>query len=277
MSNGGAVKGSLPSRWRRATRRQGFLAVVIGFLSFWSNCTAASLDGDGAFFDDIDHPRFRRQLDENKIYFYDTSYTTESVDPYSATYSGSTLHGHGLHPASSSARHHSSQKRRRGQQQQQQQDEGSAGNNGDSSASFANGDDPSYEGRLRSTLMANYDRNSYPWETLWARHQETGKDRTGLEVEFNLNFHKVHALNVAESTAHLVVWVQMRWSDPRLTWNPEEFGNVTKTWFWIENGMAGGEVSEIWTPDMYLWNQEESMDRTMANSESRLCLKTVGF
>lgn len=87
-------------------------------------------------------------------------------------------------------------------------------------------------------------------------------------IHHSLNFHKVHELNVAKSTAYLVVWVQIRWKDPRLVWDPQEFGNTTKAWFYIEDGMGGGEVSEIWTPDIYLWNQEESMDRSFANSKS---------
>ncbi|KAG7355492.1 neurotransmitter-gated ion-channel ligand binding domain containing protein [Nitzschia inconspicua] len=147
--------------------------------------------------------------------------------------------------------------RSRGRRRQQEEDNASTA---------PNGDDPSNEARLRAALLENYDRNSYPWETMWEIHQEAGGERTGLVVEFNLNFHKVHALNVAESTAHLVVWVQMRWHDPRLSWDPTDFGGITRTWFWIENGMGGGEVSEIWTPDMYLWNQEESMDRTLADT-----------
>ena len=129
-------------------------------------------------------------------------------------------------------------------------------------SSATNVDDPSYEAQLRATLLENYDRNAFPYEQIWA----TQPQKTGINVEFSLNFHKVHALNVAESTAHFVVWVQERWNDPRLTWDPSDFGNVTKTWFYIEDGMGGGEVSEIWTPDIYLWNQEESMDVSLANS-----------
>jgi len=168
----------------------------------------------------------------------------------------------------------------------------------------------SMEGRLRATLLTNYDRNSYPWEWAWEQHyneaiydrvgdkkdvtnnngtttaeeysnmdihnndtNETDTEgmsqpqkRTGLPVEFGLNFHKVHALNVAESTADLVVWVRMKWTDPRLRWDPTEFGGLTTTWFFLTDGIGGGEASEIWTPDMYLWNQEEAMSNCLANT-----------
>jgi hypothetical protein len=36
------------------------------------------------------------------------------------------------------------------------------------STDVSNDGDPSYEGRLRSTLMKNYDRNCYPWEKIWS-------------------------------------------------------------------------------------------------------------
>jgi len=81
-----------------------------------------------------------------------------------------------------------------------------------------------------------------------------------------LNFHKVHALDIAASTADLVVWVRIQWKDPRLVWDPKDFGGLTTTWFFLSDGMGGGEVSEIFTPDMYLWNQEEPMEQTLANT-----------
>lgn len=77
---------------------------------------------------------------------------------------------------------------------------------------------------------------------------------------------KVHALDIAASTADLVVWVRIQWKDPRLVWDPKDFGGLTTTWFFLSDGMGGGEVSEIFTPDMYLWNQEEPMEQTLANT-----------
>jgi hypothetical protein len=181
-----------------------------------------------------DHPKYRL--------------STATIDPYFSS------------PTFSGGRYHSpppTQRRRRRRRAQQEGDE-----------SDTDGPpDISHESHLRSALLENYDRNAFPYEKVWEQQEASGQTRTGMNVEFSLNFHKVHALNVAESTAHLVVWVQERWKDPRLTWDPLLFNNVTKTWFYIEDGMGGGEVSEIWTPDIYLWNQEESMDVSLANSE----------
>ena len=98
-----------------------------------------------------------------------------------------------------------------------------------------------YNAAIRSSLLENYDKNSYPWELAWQAGNDTF--RTGVPIEFGLNFHKVLDVDVAESTADLVVWTRISWTDPRLAWDPMEFGNTTKTWFWIEDGMGGNEVS----------------------------------
>lgn len=127
--------------------------------------------------------------------------------------------------------------------------------------------------------MTDYDRNAFPWEYVWEQNinstnsstvdngdDEDDNGRTGLDVALGLNFHKVHQLHVAESTADLVVWVRITWNDPRLRWDPTEHSGLTKVWFWIEQGMGGNEASEIWTPDIYLWNQEEPMHTTLADA-----------
>eukprot|EP00529_Nitzschia_sp_RCC80_P016429 CAMPEP_0113504482 /NCGR_PEP_ID=MMETSP0014_2-20120614/34739_1 /TAXON_ID=2857 /ORGANISM="Nitzschia sp." /LENGTH=649 /DNA_ID=CAMNT_0000399595 /DNA_START=45 /DNA_END=1994 /DNA_ORIENTATION=- /assembly_acc=CAM_ASM_000159 len=133
----------------------------------------------------------------------------------------------------------------------------------------------SVDGQLRALLMEGYDRNAFPWNYVWELQQNSTTTteantgpfmRQGLNVDVGLNFHKVHQLNVAESTADLVAWVRIAWNDPRLRWDPNEFGNLTKTWFFVEQGMGGNEASEIWTPDIVLWNQEEPLHKTLEDA-----------
>ena len=90
-------------------------------------------------------------------------------------------------------------------------------------------------------------------------HKQTKKCTQNQQI-------KVHVLNVPESTIDLIVWVRMRWKDPRLTWDPTKYDNIDKIWFFIGDGSGGGEASEVWTPDMYLWNQEEPMATMLANT-----------
>jgi hypothetical protein len=67
--------------------------------------------------------------------------------------------------------------------------------------------------------------------------------------------------------ADLIVWFRQRWVDPRLSWNPEDYGGIDKTWFWIGDGVgSAGETSEIWTPDLELWNMESSLKQTLTDS-----------
>ena len=102
--------------------------------------------------------------------------------------------------------------------------------------------------RLREDLIRTgaYDRHAYPWDYPW--YGQGAGERTGVPVELGVNFHRVYSVDVINPVLDLVVWLRMAWTDPRLTWKPEEYGNLTKAWFWIGDGGAGGETSEIWTP-----------------------------
>lgn len=64
----------------------------------------------------------------------------------------------------------------------------------------------------------------------------------------------------------IIAWMRIEWVDPRLTWNPAEYGNLTKTWMWIGDGGSGGETSEIWTPDLELWNLDEGLRESFADA-----------
>jgi len=80
----------------------------------------------------------------------------------------------------------------------------------------------------------------------------------GLPVEVGINYHRVFSVDVTKSIADLVVWFRVSWYDPRLTWNPDDYGGVEKVWFWVGDG-SGEHKSEIWSPDIELWNQDTSL------------------
>jgi hypothetical protein len=120
------------------------------------------------------------------------------------------------------------------------------------------GEDPAMQ--LRQDLLQNYDTGDYPWNWAWNQSDNPDGLREGLPVEIGINFHKVFSVNVEKSLVDLVVWFRLSWKDPRLAWNPEDYGNMTKTWFFVKDGVgASGETSEIWTPDIELWNLEHSL------------------
>jgi hypothetical protein len=126
-----------------------------------------------------------------------------------------------------------------------------------------NGDDP--DDRLRYDLVWSgyYDRTSYPWEYAW--EGDAKENKTGVPVEVDINFHRVYKVDTVNPMLDLIVWFRLAWVDPRLTWDPAEYGNHTKTWFWID-GNAGEETTEIWTPDIELWNLEEGLSSSLENA-----------
>ena len=135
--------------------------------------------------------------------------------------------------------------------------------------------------RLRRDLLQGYDRGSFPWD--WARNvsgtkiddvftdnedadtnpyaeSSSASARKGLKVEVGINFHRIVDVNVQESTFDALVWFRMTWTDPRFVWDPLSYGGIKSTTFWIgSEGGPGDETSEIWTPDIMLWNQNEGL------------------
>lgn len=121
-------------------------------------------------------------------------------------------------------------------------------------------------GRLRSALLASYDKGVFPWEVAWEAAQADGPERSGLEVEMGINFHRVHSVDVVNHATDMIVWYRLRWRDPRLVWNASQYGGLTTLQLWIGDGTGAGGTSEIWTPDMTLWNQGESMQTSLSNA-----------
>jgi hypothetical protein len=67
----------------------------------------------------------------------------------------------------------------------------------------------------------------------------------------------------------LKVWFRLRWVDTRLSWDPAQYGNITKTYF---QGMhySGAEDSEIWTPDIQPYNAMHGLVFTLEPSQARV-------
>lgn len=118
--------------------------------------------------------------------------------------------------------------------------------------------------QLRQDILAEYDRGAFPFEDVW--RNQTTSNRLGLEVEIGINFHRVFKVEVTSSVADLIVWFRQRWKDPRLAWDPEDYGGLKTAWFWVGSGTGpGGETSEIWTPDMEMWNLETSLSISLVD------------
>eukprot|EP00438_Fugacium_kawagutii_P007260 Skav221919 [mRNA] locus=scaffold5163:65683:67398:- [translate_table: standard] len=82
----------------------------------------------------------------------------------------------------------------------------------------------------------------------------------------SIRFFKVEEIDASRGQMRLKVWVRLRWVDQRLSWNPEDYDNVTQAVFY-GGGMTDKENSEIWVPDLTLYNAnmgvQTSLDKTL--------------
>jgi len=125
--------------------------------------------------------------------------------------------------------------------------------------------------QLRNDLLQNYDRGSFPFEDVWKESSKGGGVVKGLEIEMGLNFYRIFELDHVRGVVDLIVWARLQWKDPRLVWDPLDYGNISDAFFWIAGGSgSGGETSEIWTPDIKLWNQESGLPNTLMDAHAKV-------
>ena len=80
----------------------------------------------------------------------------------------------------------------------------------------------------------------------------------GTDVSVQLRVFKVIEVSPAEGRMRLKVWLRMSWEDERLAWDPADYGNVTSVNYLV----ADQETTEIWKPDLRLYNSIEGTDTT---------------
>jgi hypothetical protein len=123
---------------------------------------------------------------------------------------------------------------------------------------------------LRETLLSNYDRGAlppyFPPEVDDENRTEQVNVSEPVTVEIGINFHRVLDVDVVKSEVALLTWMRLVWTDTRLSWDPADYGDLDTVWFWVEGGSGMSETSEIWTPDIELWNQKESIQTSFSNS-----------
>jgi hypothetical protein len=112
-----------------------------------------------------------------------------------------------------------------------------------------------------------YDVTSYPFEQMWAAKRQSGGNRTGLDVGVSINFHRVYDINQVTSKADLSVWLQQKWYDPRLVWDPADWNGTDTLFVWAGNGGTSGE---IWVPEIELWNAVTSPQKSFAMTYAQL-------
>ena len=85
--------------------------------------------------------------------------------------------------------------------------------------------------------------------------------KAGTDVHVQLRIFKVDSLD--QSAGHLTIkcWLRLWWTDKRLEWNPEDFGDITETQF---------KEGQLWQPDVQPYNVRESAATTFDKNLIRL-------
>ena len=74
------------------------------------------------------------------------------------------------------------------------------------------------------------------------------------------------------SELELLVWVRSSWTDPRLAWDPAEYGGIDQTTLHARMSDSPG-VNDIWMPDFELHNTPTSL-HSLSNKPVMLWLVT---
>ncbi|CAH1802892.1 unnamed protein product [Owenia fusiformis] len=85
--------------------------------------------------------------------------------------------------------------------------------------------------RLHNDLMANYSVTNRP------------HNKTDVVSSFAIN--QLLEMDERKQTLLITVWFRFYWNDNRLTWDPDDYGGMTESYF---------SVDEIWLPDITLYN-----------------------
>ncbi|KAF7235620.1 Acetylcholine receptor subunit gamma [Varanus komodoensis] len=98
------------------------------------------------------------------------------------------------------------------------------------------------EEKLLNTLMANYNRNFRP--------ALAKGDIVDISVKLTLT--NLISLNERDETLTTNVWVELKWYDYRLRWDPEDYGNIQ---------CLRVPSTMVWLPDIVLENKSVSSQR----------------
>lgn len=119
---------------------------------------------------------------------------------------------------------------------------------------------------LRHHLLSGYDKVVPPQShrTEWNNYSEAGTD-----VQIEVRFFKIETVETATARLRFKIWYRLYWQDLRLSWNPEEWGGVTKTFFQAD-AVTNTELTEIWLPDVKPYNTADGIENTLEPALARV-------
>ncbi|CEF69566.1 Neurotransmitter-gated ion-channel transmembrane domain and Neurotransmitter-gated ion-channel family and Neurotransmitter-gated ion-channel ligand-binding domain and Nicotinic acetylcholine-gated receptor, transmembrane domain-containing protein [Strongyloides ratti] len=82
-------------------------------------------------------------------------------------------------------------------------------------------------------------------EHLMGNHNPNAPPDGVLEVHYEMELVHILGIDELKQTMTALVYVDEKWIDPSLSWNPKEFGGLNKTWL---------PMHVIWMPDIIIFN-----------------------
>uniref|UniRef100_A0A1I7XP77 Neur_chan_LBD domain-containing protein n=1 Tax=Heterorhabditis bacteriophora TaxID=37862 RepID=A0A1I7XP77_HETBA len=88
-------------------------------------------------------------------------------------------------------------------------------------------------------------------EYLLSRHNLNAPPDGLLDVHYEMELVHILGIDELKQTMTVLVYVDEKWTDPSLSWDPALFGGITKTWL---------PMDKIWVPDIIIFNMLEHED-----------------
>uniref|UniRef100_A0A183G2E3 Neur_chan_LBD domain-containing protein n=1 Tax=Heligmosomoides polygyrus TaxID=6339 RepID=A0A183G2E3_HELPZ len=82
-------------------------------------------------------------------------------------------------------------------------------------------------------------------EYLFTRHNVNAPPDGLLDVHYEMELVHILGIDELKQTMTVLVYVDEKWNDPSLSWDPALFGGITKTWL---------PIGQIWVPDIIIFN-----------------------
>lgn len=114
---------------------------------------------------------------------------------------------------------------------------------------YCSAQDTSAEERLRHNLFANYNKEILPKSNTTSRDPFT--------VYLGLSLININDIDLKTQTLDVDGWVQFKWSDNRLTWEPNDYDGIS---------VIRVFTNRLWVPDVTVYNSVTKKDNEWAHS-----------
>ncbi|KAI1719421.1 tubulin-tyrosine ligase family domain-containing protein [Ditylenchus destructor] len=88
-------------------------------------------------------------------------------------------------------------------------------------------------------------------EFLLSQHNRNAPPDAVVDVHYELELVHILGIDELKQTLTALVYVDERWIDPTLSWRPENFGGIKKTWL---------PMTTVWMPDIIVFNIDGTVE-----------------